>query len=54
MTNLDTLYKAVNENDQQALFKWLANYALWFDPGGYWGVMETREYLTSESKEGED
>lgn len=50
MTNLDILYKAVNENDQLTLFKWLEDYALWFDPGGYWDVMETIEYLKSEEE----
>lgn len=50
MTNLDTLYKAVNENDQQSLFKWFEDYALWFDPGGHWDEMETIEYLKLESK----
>lgn len=47
MTNLDALYKAVDEKDQLTLLKWLEDYALWFDPGGYWDVMETIEYLTS-------
>ena len=52
MTNLDTLYKAVNENDQQALLKWLEDYALLFDPAGWWDKEETTKYLFSEKDKG--
>lgn len=48
MTNLDALYKAINENNQRALFKWLASYAKWFDPGGWWSRRETMRYLEDE------
>lgn len=50
MTKINALGNAIKTCDIKPLLDWLEDYALWFDPGGYWDEMETIKYLTSEEE----
>ena len=52
MTKLLELEKIIKESNTEALLNWLEEYALWFDPAGWWDEEETIKYLFSEKDKG--
>lgn len=48
MTKLRELGKIIEESDTEAFLNWLKEYALWFDPAGWWDEEETIKYLFKE------
>lgn len=43
MTNKEALFKIIQTNDEKALYEWLEDFAMWFDPGGWFDIDNLNE-----------
>lgn len=49
MNRYEHLKLLLEEDDEIGFLAWLSDFADWYDPGGWFGIRETKRYLNEEN-----